>query len=127
MLKSNDEYKQGVVNVVHLAGWLIVDVVQAIPLNGRQAISIRGHIHTHKPCSRNAHPVDTSYPVLFTGHPAMIVLEWAKIRPDRPIRVALNGCLFQKRGVYVVLIKYVSVLELKTGPLDPEPIRATQR
>lgn len=118
--QSRNDFNQGVANVVHLAGWLVVGTVQSIPLNTRQAISIRGHIHTHKPSSGDAHPVDTSYPVLFTGQPAMIVMEWAKIRPGRPIRVALNGRLFQKRGECVVLIKYVSVLEVKTGPLDPE-------
>ena len=119
MPKRSNGSKESSANVVHLSGWLVVGEVQAIPLDGRQALSIRGHLHMHKPRSGKASPVETSYPVLFTGIPAEIVLEWAQVRPDRPVKMVVSGRLFQKHGECLVLVRFVEILEAQTGPLDP--------
>jgi len=107
-------------NLVHLSGWLVIDDARAIPLNGHQAFAIRGYIHTEKPATGDTPPVDTSYPVLFAGEPADIVLAWARLRSDKPIKMAISGNLFRKFGRCYVRVRYVDILEVATGPLDDE-------
>jgi len=108
---------KGGANIVHLAGWLVVDDVSTLPLLKRQGIAVRGHLWMQKPGSGKT-ASDESYPVLFTSKPAEIVLHWAKVRPSKPIKMTVSGRLFRKGSLLTVWVKYLEVLEVQTAPLD---------
>ena len=113
------------VNVVHLGGWLTIEKVHVIPISGRQMLSIVGWIHTRKPASVDAEPQKTSYPVVFAGTPADIILARAKTDPGQPVKVITSGRLYREADQCFVKVEYVEILDVRTGPLDPEAPRPT--
>ena len=117
------------VNIVHLGGWLTLESVRTLSLNGHgDPLSILGWIHTRKPHTVDMPPLDTSYPVLLTGVPASLVLEWSRESPAYPLRVLIRGRLFRRNGQCLVKVRFVERLapamtlphELQDTPL---PVR----
>ncbi len=109
--------KNNIVNLVHLSGWLTVEHVETIPVDGHRQpeISIYGLLHTRKP--RRNRPSNGSYPVLLTGRPARIVMDWARSQPEL-IKLAAIGRLLRRDEKMVVLVRYVEILDVETGPLE---------
>jgi hypothetical protein len=107
----------GRANAVHLAGWLIVEKVEVVPLGNRPSVVIWGDIHTHPPERADARPCDTSYPVMLTDKKAEIITEWSQLRPNRLPIVVIEGRLYRKvqAGILLVRADWVTVLDVKPG------------
>lgn len=128
-MNSTNKLTKNRVNSVHLGGWLIIDRVEQLEFGARTQVAVRGEIHAQKPPHAQVSPCDTSYPVLFTGETANIVLAWAQVRKDHPVKMTVDGRLLRKGAELVVLVRYVEVQEIITGPLtaQEEATRPTPR
>jgi len=110
--------KQGTsANIVHLGGWLTIEEVRSIMINGRAAVSILGWIHTEKPVFENPQPSKTSYPVVLAGAPADVVLAHARTHAGHPVKVVTSGRLYRGGERCLVKVKFVEILDVSTGPL----------
>ena len=115
----NNTHHDTAVNSVQLGGWLTIDEVRSVSLDGRgEGVSISGWIHAQKKTALQNQPVDTRYPVIIAGGPASTVLAWAKKRPNQPIKVLVSGRLFRRNGQCMVRVRFVEILEVVTGTLD---------
>jgi len=104
-------------NTVHLAGWLLIDTVKRIPLGYKPpALVLAGEICTRQPETGRERATEARYPVLFTGKPAEIVLDWARTHPDMPVRVAVAGQLYRHDQGLTVRVRFVQVLALPGSP-----------
>ena len=99
-------------NIVHLGGWLIISEVRILLLNERQMAVILGWVHTKKPGSAKAPPTNTSYPVVFAGATADILLAWAKNHAQNSlIKIITSGKLYREAGQCLVKVKFVEILD----------------
>jgi len=101
-------------NIVHLSGWLEVDCVPAaIPLKAGRAeeLVLNAWLYTDKPYLGGRHPV------LITGQPALITLQWARESDPRAglPQVVLQGKLISRNESSLVLAKVIHFL----GSLNP--------
>jgi len=99
-------------NIVHLSGWLEVGCVPAPIKTGRtEEIVLQAWLYTDKPYLGGRHPV------LITGQPALITLQWAReCDPGAGLpQVVLQGKLVSRNDSSLVLAKVIHFL----GSLNP--------
>ena len=100
-------------NVVFLVGWLQVDRLETVSLNGGNPgeVVIHASLYTDKPYFGGKHPL------LLSGQPAAITLDWARQSDPRSglPQVIVQGQLVSRQETTVVLVKFVRFL----GALDP--------
>lgn len=101
-------------NIVHLSGWLEIDCASvANPLKNTRPedLILPAWLYTDKPYFGGRHPV------LITGQPALITLQWARESDPRAglPQVVLQGKLVSRDGSSLVLAKVIHFL----GSLNP--------
>jgi len=81
-------------NVVILSGWLYIEQVLDIPLDGRVHQALRCTLMTKRPPANSQHisegHLNRGYPVVLTGKRMEIILDWARERNNLP-RVVIQG------------------------------------
>ncbi len=102
-------------NSVHLSGWVEVNEIKCIRMNGSAETSIRATIYSKNPQQYPRQP--QKYPVYFTGTQAEIVAHALSATGTIP-KAVVNGRLFQVDGELFVLAQHVQVLDrISTGRL----------
>jgi len=109
-------------NVVVLSGWLIIDHIWDVPMQGQIEKALRACVLTRRP------PMDPNhisrkhrlygFPVLLTGTPARLILDWAR-RKSIPPRVVIEGKLRklpnEETDDVLVEAKYLDIMEIESG------------
>lgn len=102
-------------NIVHLSGWLEVDCVPAanhpLKANRSEDLILHAWLYTDKPYFGGRHPI------IITGQPALITLEWARESDPKAglPQVVLQGKLISRGDSSIVLAKVIHFL----GALNP--------
>ena len=113
-------------NVSILSGWLHIEQVLDFPLNGHSYQALRCVIMTRRPPAnpRDLHQkhLTKGFPVILTGKPMEIILDWAKCSSSLP-RVVIQGPLrvISEDGCLHTIIeaKYLDTLDVASGELAP--------
>ena len=111
-------------NVVILSGWLYIEQVLDIPLDGRVHQALRCTVMTKRPPEKyqlicEGH-LKRGYPVVLTGKPMEMILDWARERSNLP-RVVIQGPLRKLNGddsdhVHTIIdAKYLDILDIPTS------------
>lgn len=106
-------------NYFHLSGWFTVASVTTIQGIGEPVIY--GYVHIQKPKDCTEVNV-TSYPVVLTGKPANIILDYARqAKRDCP-RVMVHGRMAKQKpnSEPVLLVRFLEILDVDTKLLDPQ-------
>ena len=117
-------------NVVILSGWLYIEQVLEIPLDGRVHQALRCIIMTKRPPANIQHLAEghlsKGYPVVLTGKRMEIVLDWARERTSLP-RVVIQGPLRKINGNghgharTIIDAKYLDILDITPNDrIQPE-------
>ena len=115
-------------NVVILSGWLFIEQVLDIPLDGRIHQALRCTLMTKRPPVNSQHisegHLSRGYPVVLTGKRMEIILDWARKRNNLP-RVVIQGPLRKVNGDgheherTIIDAKYLDILDITTSSLVP--------
>ena len=99
-------------NNVHLIGWMEIERVEMLALDGDvpQPV-IHAWLYTDKAYFGGKHPI------LLSGQPAVITLEWARQSDPKAglPQVIINGRLVSRQESTAVLVKFISFV----GTLNP--------
>jgi hypothetical protein len=100
-------------NVVFLAGWLQVERIETIPLNG----SCSGELAIHASLYTDKAYLGGKHPLLLSGQPAQIALDWARQSDPKSglPQVIVQGQLISRQESTLVHVKFIRFL----GALDP--------
>ena len=115
-------------NVVILSGWLYIEQVLDIPLDGRIHQALRCTLMTKRPPVNTQHVseghLNRGYPVVLTGKRMEIILDWARQRSNLP-RVVIQGPLRKVNGDghehehTIIDAKYLDILDITTSSPVP--------
>lgn len=108
-------------NVVILSGWLNIDHILDIPMDGQIYQAVMCTVMTKRPPSNPNHVSDghlqRGYPVVLTGKPMEIILDWAREIKEIP-RVVIQGPLRKMNGngsndtQTIIDAKYLDILDI---------------
>ncbi|MBL6983549.1 MAG: hypothetical protein ISR58_20400 [Anaerolineales bacterium] len=110
-------------NVVILSGWLYIDQVLDIPLDGRVHQALRCTLMTKRPPDNSQNisegHLNRGYPIVLTGKRMEIILDWARQRNNLP-RVVIQGPLRKVNGngngdglaSTIIDAKYLDILDI---------------
>ena len=108
-------------NVVILSGWLNIDQILDIPMDGQIYQAVMCTVMTKRPPSNPNHVsnghLQQGYPVVLTGKPLEIILGWAREMKELP-RVVIQGPLRKLSGngskdtQTIIDAKYLDILDI---------------
>ena len=110
-------------NVVILSGWLYIEQVLDIPLDGRVHQALRCTLMTKRPPDNSQNisegHLNRGYPIVLTGKRMEIILDWARKRNNLP-RVVIQGPLRKINGngnghglaSTIIDAKYLDILDI---------------
>lgn len=108
-------------NVVILSGWLNIDQILDIPMDGQIYQAVMCTVMTKRPPSNPNHVSEghllRGYPVVLTGKPLEIILDWAREMKELP-RVVIQGPLRKLNGngsdttQTIIDAKYLDILDI---------------
>ncbi len=111
-------------NVVILSGWLYIEQVLEIPLDGLVHQALRCTLMTKRPPANSQHlsegHLNRGYPIVLTGRRMEIILDWARKRSNLP-RVVIQGPLRKLNGDgndhahTIIDAKYLDILDITTN------------
>ena len=111
-------------NVVILSGWLYIEQVLDIPMDGRVHQALRCTLMTKRPPDNSQHisegHLNRGYPIVLTGKRMEIILDWARKRSNLP-RVVIQGPLRKVNGnghgleSTIIDAKYLDILDITTS------------
>ena len=120
-------------NVVILSGWLYIEQVLDIPLDGRVYQALWCTLMTKRPPANSQHisegHLNRGYSIVLTGKRMEIILDWARKRSSLP-RVVIQGPLRKVNGneheheSTIIDAKYIDILDITTG--SPTPSKESQ-
>ena len=115
-------------NVVILSGWLYIEQVLDIPMDGRVHQAMRCTLMTKRPPDNfqkiSEGHLNRGYPIVLTGKRMDIILDWARQRSNLP-RVVIQGPLRKVNGnghglaSTIIDAKYLDILDITTS--NPVP------
>ena len=115
-------------NVVILSGWLYIEQVLDIPMDGRVHQALRCTLMTKRPPDNSQNisegHLNRGYPIVLTGKRMEIILDWARVRSNLP-RVVIQGPLRKLNGDgtdhahTIIDAKYLDILDITTS--NPVP------
>ena len=115
-------------NVVILSGWLYIEQVLDIPMDGRVHQALRCTLMTKRPPSNSQNisegHLNRGYPIVLTGKRMDIILDWARQRNNLP-RVVIQGPLRKVNGKgdglasTIIDAKYLDILDISTSNPNP--------
>jgi len=115
-------------NVVILSGWLYIEQVLDIPMDGRVHQALRCTLMTKRPPVNAQHVseghLNRGYPIVLTGKRMEIILDWARKRNNLP-RVVIQGPLRKVNGdghghaSTIIDAKYLDILDITASSLAP--------
>ncbi len=111
-------------NVVILSGWLYIEQVLDIPMDGRVHQALRCTLMTKRPPDNSQNisegHLNRGYPIVLTGKRMDIILDWARQRNNLP-RVVIQGPLRKVNGnghglaSTIIDAKYLDILDISTS------------